>query len=283
MINASFLDNLKRFSLIVNKHVTSVYSGQRKSAAAGRGISFKDHRIYAYGDDFRAIDWKVFARTDDLYIKNYEEERNLNVHILLDYSASMNFGNPTTKFDYASMIGVGFAYLAMKDNEKFQFATFAERMDVFQPRKGMHQLAAMIDHLNNLKIEGKTDLFASIASYRRMIGSRSLIILISDFLYPIEDIKNTLFMLGKNNIKLVQVLAPQEKDIRLEGDFRLRDIETRDELRTYISPRLVQTYNNMLSDHVAKITDLCNHLGIEFYQMSSDTPIFDAFYELLKK
>jgi uncharacterized protein (DUF58 family) len=195
----------------------------------------------------------------------------------------MNFGNPTTKFDYASMIGVGFAYLAMKDNEKFQFATFAERMDVFQPRKGMHQLAAMIDHLNNLKIEGKTDLFASIASYRRMIGSRSLIILISDFLYPIEDIKNTLFMLGKNNIKLVQVLAPQEKDIRLEGDFRLRDIETRDELRTYISPRLVQTYNNMLSDHVAKITDLCNHLGIEFYQMSSDTPIFDAFYELLKK
>jgi uncharacterized protein (DUF58 family) len=283
MIDASFLDNLKKFSLIVNKRVTSVYSGQRKSAAAGRGLSFKDHRIYAYGDDFRGIDWKVFARTDDLYIKNYEEERNLNVHILLDYSGSMDYGKPTSKFDYASMIGVGFAYLAIKDNEKFQFATFSDRLDVFQPRKGMSQLASMIGHLNNLKIDGKTDLFASIASYKRMIGSRSLIVVISDFLFPIEEIKNSLFMLGRNDIKLVQVLDPQEKDVSLEGDFKLRDAESKEELRTYISPRLIQNYNNLMQDHVAKITDICNHLGIKFYQITSDTPIFDAFYEILKR
>jgi uncharacterized protein (DUF58 family) len=283
MIDASFLDNLKKFSLIVNKRVTSVYSGQRKSAAAGRGMTFKDHRIYAFGDDFRSIDWKLFARTDDLYIKNYEEERNLNVHILLDYSASMDFGKPLSKFDYASMIGVGFAYLAMKDNEKFQFATFSENMDLFQPRKGMHQLAAMIGHLNSLKIDGKTDIFKSLAEYKRMIGSRSLIIIISDFLFPVEDIKNALFMLGKNDVKLIQVLDRQEKDVGLEGDFRLKDAESKEELRTYISPRLIQNYNQMLNDHVAKITDICNHLGIKFYQITSDTPIFDAFYEIFKK
>jgi uncharacterized protein (DUF58 family) len=283
MIDASFLDNLKKFSLIVNKRVTSVYSGQRRSAAAGRGTTFKDHRIYAYGDDFRSIDWKVYARTDDLYIKNYEEERNLNVHILLDYSGSMDFGKPLSKFDYAAMIGVGFAYLSIKDNEKFQFATFSDRLDVFQPRKGMSQLASMISHMNNLKIDGKTDIFNSIASYRRMIGSRSLIVIVSDFLFPIEDIKNALFMLGKNDIKLIQVLDPQEKDIGLEGDFKLKDAESKDEIRTYISPRLIQNYNGMMQDHVAKITEVCNHLGVKFYQITSDTPIFDAFYEILKR
>ena len=117
MIKTDFLHELDRFSLVVHKRVTSNYAGPRRSIAFGRGVVFKDHRIYAPGDDYRAIDWKVFARTDDLYIKTYEEERNLVVHIIVDFSSSMNFGKPITKFDYASMIGVGFAYLAMKDND----------------------------------------------------------------------------------------------------------------------------------------------------------------------
>ena len=281
-IDTSFLDHLSKFSLIVNKRVTSVYSGQKLSTAAGRGISFRDHRIYSFGDDFRSIDWKVFARTDDLYIKNFEEERNLNVHILVDYSASMNFGNPTSKFDYASMIGVGFAYLAMKDNEKFQFATFSDKLDIFQPRKGMPQLASMVEHLNTLKVEGKTDLFTTLASYKRLISSRSLIIIISDFLFDTEQIKDALITLGKHDIKLIQVLDKEEKDLGLEGDFRLKDSESKEELRTFISPRLVQNYNKMLEDHTAKINDICNGLGVRFYQATTSKAIFDTFYELLK-
>ena len=121
MIETGFLRELDRFSLIIRKRVTSKYTGPRKSVAMGRGMIFKDHRLYAPGDDFRSIDWRVYARTDNLYIKNYEEERNLVVHIILDCSNSMNFGKNITKFEYASMIGIGFAYLAMKENEKFQF------------------------------------------------------------------------------------------------------------------------------------------------------------------
>src|SRR3989338_4048340 len=108
MITTSFLDQLTRFNLVVNKRVTSNLIGSKKSVAAGRGLTFKDYRIYAPGDDIRLIDWKVFARTDNLYIKVHEEERNLTVHILIDKSASMDFGKPVSKFDYASMIGVGF-------------------------------------------------------------------------------------------------------------------------------------------------------------------------------
>jgi len=283
MIDASFLDNLKKFSLIVNKRVTSVYSGQKRSVAAGKGITFKDHRIYSFGDDFKSIDWKVFARTDNLYIKNFEEEKNMNVHILVDYSASMNFGKPLTKFDYASMIGVGFAYLAMKDNEKFQFATFSDELNLFQARRGMHQLASMITHLNNLKVNGKTDLFATLSSYKKMIGTRSLIIIISDLLYDPEQIKNSLLMLGKHDVKLIQVLDRQEKEIKLTGDYRLKDAESGDEIKTYISPRLVQNYNHMMEDHVANIKDVCNQLGISFYQVISDKSIFDTFYELIKQ
>jgi uncharacterized protein (DUF58 family) len=137
MITTDYLSLLDRFNLIVKKRVTSSYVGSRVSSATGRGSTIKDHRIYATGDDFRLIDWKIYARTDNLYIKRFEEERNLTVHVILDISNSMNFGAKLTKFEYAAMLGVGFAYLSLKENEKFQFATFGETLNVFSPRKGM--------------------------------------------------------------------------------------------------------------------------------------------------
>src|SRR3989338_8794563 len=211
MISTEFLDQLTKFHLIVSKRVTSQYAGPRKSIAMGKGIIFKDHRIYAPGDDIRRIDWRVYARTDDLYVKNYEEERNLTVHIIVDYSASMNYGKPFTKYDYAAMIGVGFAYLAMKDNEKFMFSTFSEELNVFQPRKGMSQLVSMVNFLNNLKTNGYSKILDSITKYKRFIGSRSLVVIISDFLISPDEINNALYLLGDNDVKVIQVLDPIEK------------------------------------------------------------------------
>ena len=282
MIDTEFLSQLDKFDLVVHKRVTSNYTGPRKSIATGRGTMFKEHRIYAPGDDFKAIDWRIYARTDDLYIKTYEEERNLVVHIIVDYSASMNFGKPVSKFDYAAMLGVGFAYLAIKENEKFQFSTFAEDLSVFQPRRGMGHLAAMVDHLNSIKTKGFSNVKDALSQYKKLIGSRAMIILISDFLIPIEEIKEALYNLGKHEVKIIQVLDPIEKELRMLGDFKLRDSETGNVLRTYISPRLRQHYQNLLEQHSAQIEDICNKLGIDFYQITTDKSIFDAFYEILR-
>lgn len=283
MIDTSFLHELDRFSLIIRKRVTSKYTGPRKSAAMGRGMIFKDHRLYAPGDDFRSIDWKVYARTDDLYIKNYEEERNLVVHIIVDCSNSMNFGKPITKFEYASMIGIGFAYLAMKENEKFQFSTFSDDLEVFQPRRGMSHLAAMVHHLNNLKKGGISKIRDAIQQYRKLIGSRSLIILLSDFLIDIPEIKDALYSLGGHEVKVVQVLDPVEKELKFEGDFKLKDSETHLKMKTFISPRLRTKYTGLLEEHAARIGEECGTLGVGFYQFTTDTSIFDAFYKMLER
>ncbi len=282
MINTDFLDQLDRFHLVVKKRVTSNYIGPRKSVAMGRGLTFKDHRIYSPGDDIRLIDWKVFARTDDLYIKTFEEERNLTAHSIMDASASMGFGKPISKFDYAAMIGVGFAYLAMRENEKFQFSTFSESLDVFQPRRGMSQLASMVFHLNNTKTQGYSKLLDSMVQYKKMVGSRSLLVLISDFLVDINEVIEALYTLGDHEIKVLQVLDPVEKDLKYSGDFKLIDSETKDKLRTYVSPRLRVQYQQMLDNHAAKIEETCNRLGIHFFQITTDTPVFDAFYRVLE-
>jgi uncharacterized protein (DUF58 family) len=282
MIDTDFLDQLDRFHLVVSKRVTSNYAGPRRSIAMGRGLVFKDYRMYAPGDDTRLIDWKVYARTDNLYVKNYEEERNLTVHIIIDSSGSMGFGRPISKFDYASMIGVGFAYLAMKENERFQFSTFSEKLEVFQPKRGMSQLANMVQHLNSVKTKGHSLIQDSIRQYKRLVGSRALLVLISDFLIDIKEIREALYVLGDHEIKVIQVLDKVEKDLKLQGDFKLEDSETKEKVRTYISPRLRSIYQKMLDDHTAKIQETCNRLGINFFQVTTDTPIFDAFYRILE-
>ncbi|MBI2124758.1 DUF58 domain-containing protein, partial [Candidatus Pacearchaeota archaeon] len=237
MINTQFLEQLKRFNLVINKRVTSNLSGPRKSIAAGRGSTFKDFRIYAPGDDIRLIDWRVFARTDNLYIKVKEEERNLVVHVILDKSASMDFGRPTSKFDYASMIGVGFAYLALKDNEKLQFATFADTLEIFQPKRGMAHLAAMVQHLNSIRPKGYSKLLDTIRQYKKVIGSKSMLVIASDFLVNIEEIREALYLLGDHEIKVIHVLDRVEKELKMEGDMKLKDSETGGILRTFVSPR----------------------------------------------
>ncbi len=266
---------------MIKQRVLSQYSGSRQSMAHGKGNIFKDHRPYTAGDDFRNIDWKVFARTDDLYIKNYEEERNLTVHIIIDTSASMNFGSTVKKIDFASMLGVGFAYLSLRENEKFQFATFAETITFFPSRRGMGQLAAMIDYLNGIRPAGVSKLAPALEQYKKFIGSRAMVILISDFLVPLEEINKALFQLGNQQVKVLQVLDPMERHFGLSGDYRLEDSETHDTLQTNVSPRLKLEYRTKLEEHLAGITQTCGNLKFSFQTLTTDMPIFDAFYETL--
>lgn len=279
MIEASFLQELNRFNLIVNKRVTSKYTGERKSIGSGSGTIFKEHRIYAPGDDFRAIDWRVYARTDDLYVKMFEEERNLNVHILIDTSGSMAFNE---KFDYAAKLGLGFAFLALKNNEKIHFSTFAKDIATFKGSKGQRQILAMLDHLNKIKPEGVSEIFNSVRAYKKGIHSRSFIVIISDFLTDVDKIIASLRLLGKGHtVRVVQVLDIEEKDMPLEGDFTLLDSESPAKLRTYISKRTQQTYVKRLNQHVNEIKTACTELGFKFFQFTTEKPVFDTFFELV--
>ena len=136
MISQDFLRALDRLSIKINKRTTSHFLGERSSVYKGHGLIFADRRDYTPGDDPKGIDWKAYARTGDLLIKLFEAERNMTTHIIIDFSASMGFGKSVSKVDYASMLGLGFAYLSLRKNEKFVLSTFSDQLDVFKPKKG---------------------------------------------------------------------------------------------------------------------------------------------------
>ena len=281
MIDLSFLRELDRLSLIIRKNITSNYAGDRQSKEIGEGLLFKDYTIYSPGDDIRHVDWRVYGRTDKLFIKRFEEERNVTVHVLIDFSGSMAFGTRMFKSTYASMLAIGFAYMALKNNERFVLSTFTDKLTTYRPKRGRQQLAAMLNILNNKKPSGTGVFDRSITGYKRFIDSKSLVIVLSDFLYPMDQIREVLIRLRKNDVKFVQVLDAVETELKLEGDYRLQDLETGQVLKTYVSPSLRKKYLKLLGDHNAQVKKLCEETNTEWHQVNTETPIFDAFYNVL--
>jgi len=281
-IKIDFLRQLDRMHLVIKKKVTSSYVGPRESREYGRGLVFKDHKEYVAGDDFRTIDWNVFARTENFYIKRYEEERNLTVHIIVDGSASMNFGKETKKFEYAAMLGLGFAYMAMKNNERFVFSTFSDKLNPYKPKKGAKQLMEILGHLNSHKIVGKSNIKDALTTYKKFISSRSLIVLISDFLIDSKELKEILPEYKKHDLHVIQVLDPVEKELDMTGDLVLHDAETNIVFRTFISRRLREQYKGRLAEHSSEVENLCKRLNAKFFTATTDQPIFDVFAKILR-
>lgn len=279
MIDDSFLGSLDRLALIVNKRVTSKYTGERKSVYSGSGTQFKDHRLYALGDNFKSIDWRVFARTDDLYIKIYEEERNLDVHILLDATKSMDYKE---KFDYAGKIALGLAFLATKNNERIHFATFSDKLEIYRGDKGKRPVLSMIDHINNMKPNKKMSLKEAILRYKSMLHSRSYIAIVSDYLYTTDEIKDALRILGTNHtVKVIQVMHEDETKMPLEGDYKFMDTENSLDLRTYVSPRSKEHYLKRLEEHTHAIREFCNNHRMTFTPLTTDITVFEAIASVI--
>lgn len=286
MIDLTFLEQLRKLNLIARRKVSSIYVGGRRSICQGRGIEAFDHREYYPGDDFRAIDWKLYGRTEKLYIRRFEEERNLILHILVDSSASMDFSTINVrKFDYAGGIAAGFAYIATRRYEKFGTAFYADKIKgILQSRKGKMHFFRMIDLLNNVSLNGMTNLEVCISQYTNMIKSKSFIVVISDFLEPIESLRNGIYRIAKysRDAILVQILDPGEIDLKFSDDINFEDMETTKFERAYISPNFRIDYKKRLQEHIFNIQKVCDSAGIEFFSFGTDTPIFDAFLNIVE-
>ncbi|MFT4343403.1 MAG: DUF58 domain-containing protein [Candidatus Woesearchaeota archaeon] len=281
MIEPTFLNQISRFDLVMKKKVLTQYSGERKSENVGEGRIFNDYREYIPGDDFRQIDWKVYARTDKYYIKRFEEEKNLTLHVLLDASASMDFGSKTTKYEYGAMIGLGFAYLASRNNEKFEFSVFSDKMEFIKAKRGKNALISIMDFLNTKKAQGKSHFQESLTSFKKRLKSRSMIVILSDFLFNAEELEQTLQLFRKSEVFVIQVLDPEELKFSMAGDFLLKDSEEGNIIRTFISNRLRSVYRTKLDTHNARIKNVCTSMGAKFLTVTTDTPIFDTFYRVL--
>ena len=279
-MDTEFFKELDRFSLLVRKRVSTAYSGGRKSLRFGHGISPVGYREYRKGDDFKLVDWKVYGRTEKLYIREHEEERSLVVHILLDGSASMGYEG---KFGYACRIGAGFAYLATSENEKYAISLFCMKLYPGEPKRGRRNLFQTIEALDRTTPRGGTGLLAIADQVESLLKTTSLVVLISDLLGDTDDVLSSIYRLSGHELVVIQVLAPQETEMPFGGDIKFVDLESSLPLITRVTEQERQEYLKRIAEHNDRIRAACSQVGADYFLVRTDRPIFEAFSEMLSR
>ncbi len=235
----------------------------------GHGISPVGYREYRKGDDFKLVDWKVYGRTEKLFIREHEEERSLVVHILLDSSASMSYSG---KYAYASRLAAGFAYLATMENEKYTLSRFCHRFYPGEPKRGRRNLISSIAMLDDTLPQGRTNLKLVSEHFASQIKTTSLVVLISDLLEDTEDVITSIFR-----------LSPDEVEMGFGGDVKFVDMESGLSVITRVTEGERADYHTRLTEHNEKIREACDQVGANYFLFKTDRPIFDAFSEMLTR
>jgi len=284
MIDPAFLADLDQFAESLDRTVQSVYQGRQESPEVGEGQTFSDHRQYTPGDDIRLVDWKVLARTGEVYIKRFEAERELMLHVLLDASASMDVGDRdagTHKFEFGAKLALGVCYIAAETHNDFRLSTFDEtftRLD--RGTSNRKELLRLLNRLNDTDPTGESGFEGALRSYASTISSRSLVVVVSDFLADPEEIRTGLQALGEHDTVAAQVVAPEEVDLPVGGDTIFEDIETGRSLRTYFGGRLERTYTERLQSHFDAVQARCRQTGTAHGRYDTDADFFDSFATL---
>lgn len=277
MIDPGFLEELDRFDAAIDRHVNSLFQGEQQTRIQGEGLTFSDYRNYVPGDDTRLIDWKVFGRTDELYVKQFEEERNLTVHVLLDASESMAFGSES-KFEYAAKIGLGFCYLTASENNDFRFSVFSDeprRLDGGSSTVG--ELLRVIDRVNETTPTGDASFETALSAYADQIKSRSIVLILSDYLEPPGEITEGVNALAENELIMTHVIAPEETDPPVTGETIFEGVESPAELRTYFGGRARSQYESRLQEHINQIESIAEDFHARFVGVNSGDEFFESF------
>jgi uncharacterized protein (DUF58 family) len=250
-------------------------------------VEFATHREYSPGDDLRHIDWKVWSRSDRLYIKEYEEETNLKCTILLDASKSMRYGQPLpgplpkgagdgwSKFDYAATAAASLAYLLQQQQDAVGLVTFADKVQKnLPPSSHPNHLKLMLHELEQTEPDAKTDVAAVFPELARQIRRRGMIVLLSDLFLPMETLAESLmqFRLRRHEVIVFQVMHNDELTFPFTDNTLFRGLE--EPVQLHAEPRaLRRSYLEAVERFLTDVRRTCASAGVDYVLMNTGEPL----------
>uniref|UniRef100_A0A7V4E3C3 DUF58 domain-containing protein n=1 Tax=candidate division WOR-3 bacterium TaxID=2052148 RepID=A0A7V4E3C3_UNCW3 len=277
---------IKRLDLRAKLVVEGFLSGLHKSSYKGQAIEFADYRPYLPGDELKRIDWKIFAKTDKFWVREYEEETNLRAYLFLDTSGSMKYkSKEISKFEYASFLAAAFAYLLFKQHDSVGLALFNKNSyQYLPPQFSKSHLAKILEIIESVKPEGETDIYKSLTELGKKIKKRGLIIIFSDFFDKKENILKGLKNLRhkKNEVLVFHILDPNEINLNYEEPLIFKDLETRREIK--LDPRSIKKeYQETLKKLFLYYKQECAAHYIDYNLIFTNMPFDYAFLSYLAK
>ncbi len=276
LLTPKFISELSNMELRARLIVEGFMVGMHRSPYHGFSVEFAEHRQYFPGDDIGNIDWKVYGRSDRLYIKQYEEETNLKAYILIDASKSMGFKRSGTvsKLEYAAYLAAGLTYLMTKQQDATGLAIYDESVRKFyEPHLTYSYMKLLLTELSNLQPDSKTSTASALSTLAERIKRRGLIIVISDFLDDTKSVITALkhFRHRKNEVIAFQVLDDSEIDLDFPGDSVFADLETGERISTQASA-LKSAYKKRVESFIHDLKSRCFENDIDYSLLSTSTP-----------
>ena len=287
MLTPSFISQLSNMELRARLIVEGFLIGMHRSPYHGFSVEFAEHRQYFPGDDIGNIDWKVYGRSDRLYIKQYEEETNLKAYILIDASKSMGFkrDGSVSKLEYAAYLAAGLTYLMMKQQDATGLAIYDESVRRFyEPHLTYSYMKLLLSELSGLQPNAKTSTANALSSLAERIKRRGLIIVISDFFDDTRSVITALkhFRHRKNEVIAFQVLDDSELNLDFPADAVFTDLETGERMPTQVSA-VRSAYKKAVNTFVHDLKSRCFENDIDYSLLSTSTPFDKALTAYLTR
>jgi len=275
-LKPEFLMRLQSLELRARYVVEGFLVGLHRSPYHGFSVEFAEYRQYQRGDEPRLIDWKVYARTERLYVKQFEEETNVRTVIALDCSASMGFRyeSPMPKWGYAALCAAALSYLLLRQKDAVGVALYDMALRAYRPPSARSsQFRDILRLLEETEPGGETDIASALAALSERLRRRSLVVLISDFLDSAEHSVAALRRLRaqKHEVIALQVLEPVERTLELSRIAEFQDMETGE--RMAVHPAFLRgDYRRSFESHQRQLTTGCADYGIDFFSVDTTTP-----------
>jgi uncharacterized protein (DUF58 family) len=314
LLDPGFLRKLERLRIAARRAFPGITRGERRSTRRGSSVEFADFRKYEVGDDFRHVDWNIYARLERLILRQFVEEEDVRIDILIDQSRSMHFGEPISKFDCARKAAAALAFVAVTSLDRVGVSAFDStiraRMRAIRGRGRLLSLLSFLEGLcegereesdanvRNPGHEGpapqsraqtqvtergvETNLSSVLRGYQKVTLRPGILFVISDFLDR-GDYRSEMKLLASRgfDLNLIQVLAPEEVKPEVGGDLLLVDSETGEAREITANERVVAAYLSTLAQFTRSLESFCRANAIGYTLITADIAFEDVLFRNL--
>lgn len=281
---SELLKKVKNLEIKTKNLVEGMDSGAYRSRFRGGGIEFSEVREYAAGDDARRIDWNVSARYNDLFVKEFVEEKELNVYVIMDMSASNDFGYIKSKKELGFEVTASLMFSALKNNDRVGIGLFTDSLEKFIPaKKGKKHMMEILQELLDYQTKStQTNIFKSLSELQKNLKRRSVIFIVSDFISD-SFVKPLKLLKFKHQIVLVNILDIRETEIPEMGHVYLEDAESGEQILVNTSDKKFQKeYSKLIKKTRGQNEFEMKKMGIDFLNLSNEEPFDVTFNRFIR-
>lgn len=271
LLDPEFMAKLDRLELVSRKIFAGKMRGEKRSKRRGESVEFADHRHYTVGDDLRFLDWNIYARLDHLFIKLFLQEEDLHVSLILDVSASMDYGDPN-KLLHAKRVAAALAYIGLTNHDRVSLYAFAGGVThELAGARGRLYTSRVLEFLQHVEPAQVGSLAQACKQYAIRHPQRGIVIVLSDFFDKGGYETGLRYLLSRDlDIYAIQTLCPQEVDPDIRGDLQLTDVEDADTAEITVSRALIRRYKHNLEQYCTRLKEYCTKRGIAYLFTTTD-------------